>query len=121
MRRWWWLFVVLGLAGWALFFGGADTVRDYVTRGKRLTSSSITDGVVDQSIEELLAQATANIGRPVGRDAYSIARMLRSEYSGGPTKALIAMGWTAVNDAAELGRTIEVARSNLFPLHGLTA
>jgi hypothetical protein len=57
--------------------------------------------------EAYLNEAADRFGALIGPDMADEVVALRSEHR------------TRVE--AELGRTIEVARSNLFPLHGLTA
>jgi hypothetical protein len=106
LRRWWPWLLVLALALWLFGAAAVSTVRDYVTRGARLTTSTITDGVVDQSIAQLVQDASSTVGRAIPVDTYSVARMLRSEYGSGPVAAKIAMAWVARNDAAELGRSV---------------
>jgi hypothetical protein len=92
-----------------LWFLGAPVVhavRDYVTRGKRLSTSTLTDGVIEESVDDLVMQASAALDRLVERRAYALARMLRSEYGSGPVPAKIAMAWVAVNDAEGLGKDL---------------
>lgn len=91
---------------WFLGAPAALAVRDVVTRGKRLSRSTLVAGTIAESIEELVSQASTTLGRNVDRAAYALARMLRSEYGSGPVKAKTAMAWVAVNDAANLGRDL---------------
>jgi hypothetical protein len=113
---------LLFLAFAALWFLGAPAafaVRDFVTRGKRLTASTLVDGVIRESIDALVLQASVTLGRMIDRTAYAVARMLRSEYGGGPVAAKIAMAWVAVNDAADLGRDV-VWTLNAGDRHGVS-
>lgn len=100
-------FALVGLL--AIFFGRAtvDLARDFVTRGKRLSRSTLdSGGVVTDSIAVLVAQAGTALERQVLPDDYALARMLRSEYGNGPVPAKIAMAWVALNDARALGRSL---------------
>jgi hypothetical protein len=113
------MLLVLFAGLWFLGAPAAHAVRDFVNRGRRLSRSTLTDGVIEESIEELVSQATVTLGRLVGRAEYSLARMLRSEYGTGPVKAKIAMAWVAVNDAEKLGRDL-VATLNAGDRHGIS-
>lgn len=97
---------LLFAALWLFGAPAAHAVRDFVTRGKRLTDSTLEDGVVIEDIDSLVAAASATLGRTVGRETYALARMVRSEYGSGPVAAKVAMAWVAVNDAADIGRDI---------------
>ena len=53
---------------------------DVVARGRRLSvDADNPDGVTLTRVDDLVAQAAAVVGRPVDRDAYSLARVCRSE------------------------------------------
>jgi hypothetical protein len=103
---------------WFLGAPIAHAARDFVTRGKRLTRSTLTDDVIEESVDDLVLQASATLGRLVERSAYALARMLRSEYGPGPVAAKVAMAWVAVNDAADLGRDL-VWTINAGDRHGV--
>jgi hypothetical protein len=112
------MLLVLFVALWFLGAPIAHAARDFVTRGKRLTRSTLTDGVIEESVDELVLEASATMGRVVERRAYALARMLRSEYGTGPVAAKIAMAWVALNDAADLGRDL-VSTLNAGDRHGV--
>lgn len=78
-----------------------DVIRDYTTRGQRLSVSPPLNaaGQVPTPPAELLDQAQAVLGREVSMDAYAIARMIRAEGGGGPVPEKRARAWVAVNDA----------------------
>lgn len=59
--------------------GAASAARDFITRGKRLSRSNLSSGTAQPGADDLLAQASAAVGRDVDRDAYALARMIRSE------------------------------------------
>lgn len=94
---------------WALLLvafvaaGGGDLVRDFGSRGRRLTSSTLDGAVVRETPAALAAAAAALLGRPVDVDAYALARMIRSEHGTGPDVEKVAMAHVALNDAADLG------------------
>lgn len=69
----------LGLGGALLLVGGGAAA--VLTGGKITSSSPGPDGQIAQSPDELLAQASATMGRPVSMDAYALARMAASEGS----------------------------------------
>jgi hypothetical protein len=86
--------------GWA----AAPAVRDFVQRGRRLTSSSKRDdGVIVETPSELASLAGDDIGRDVAVEAYALARMIRSEAGNRDVAEKVAVAWVAVNDAFALG------------------
>lgn len=97
MRRWLWVVLAVALVS----FWGRHVVRDFVTKGRRLTTTTLGDGYVEASPDELAAAAAAVVGRPVSVDAYALARMVRSEAGSGSVRARQAVAWVAINDAGE--------------------
>lgn len=76
-------------------------------RGKQLSKSTMTDEHnVDQSIDDLVAQASATMGRPVTQDAYLLARVSSSEHGGAEEREKSVIQWVARNDARVHNRTI---------------
>ena len=66
--------------------------------GKRLSQSTLSDGVVDQSPEELLAQAR-RLDADVTLEEYTLARVMYSENGSGPAVHLLCIGDADVNRA----------------------
>ena len=52
---------------------------DDTFRGQRLSQATLVNGVVQEDVGALAAQAAAVLGRPVANDAYALARVCRSE------------------------------------------
>jgi len=76
------VFLVAALWLWNpgdLVTGAASAARDFLTRGPRLSTSTLSAGTAAPSAEELRAQAEMAVGQPVDLDAYALARMIRSE------------------------------------------
>jgi len=55
------------------------TLYDDAFRGQRLCQSTVVNGVVQEDVATLAAQASAVLGRPVANDALALARVCRSE------------------------------------------
>lgn len=96
MRPW---MIFLIAAAVLLVYGGRNVVRDFVTRGKRLTVSTTTDGAVRERPELLVAEAARTLGRDVDPEAYALARMIRSEAGSRGVREKAAIGFVALNDA----------------------
>jgi hypothetical protein len=100
----------LGLAAaaffWWFFMGETpiNLVRKFVGRGKRLSRSHLdgSDNIVE-SIDDLLAQASAVMGREVSQDAYLLARVSASENGGANAREKTAIQWVCRNDATSHG------------------
>lgn len=101
-RKWWndpWLWGGLGVvaASTVMFPEVRFVAKDIVGRGVKLTSSSWFRGserfgIIAQPPEQLLASAIASYGSPVSLDAYSLARMIRSEgAASGTIRAHVAL------------------------------
>ena len=56
---------------------------DMASRGRRLTTSTVVDGVVQESAGQLAAQAAAVLGRDVSEEAIALALMCRAEGGSG--------------------------------------
>lgn len=72
----------VGLALWGrrMATAVADTVVDFVGRGPRLTFTSLDSaGDIPNSPDELVASASAVLGRQIAPPAYALGRMARSE------------------------------------------
>lgn len=79
-------------------------LRDVVDRGDRLSRCTLTDdGIVVESAAELVAQAVAVVGHDVNVDAYSLARMVRSEESSAGQIAKNYLCHVMMNQADALG------------------
>jgi len=87
-----------------LAVGGA--IKDEVTRGSQLTSSTLgDDGQIVEDPADLRAQIAAVVGRDVTQDAADLARMIRSEGAAeGRARAFVAL-----NDAATHGWSLHFA------------
>lgn len=62
-----------------------NTTKDLISRGVKLTTSTLVDGLIIETPEELVTEAEATFGRPLAHgpysslDVYALARMARSE------------------------------------------
>lgn len=107
--EWWHLALAAG--GLLLLAEGGDVVeevgnviRDYTSRGKRLTvSPRMVNNQVPTYPANLLAEAQATLGRDISMDAYALARMIRAEGGSGPVPEKQARAWVAVNDSRAHG------------------
>lgn len=80
---------------------------DVVDRGKRLSVCTVNaSGVVAESAEDLTAQAAAVVGRAVDLDAYSLARMVRSEEGRAGQIAKVYLCHVMLNQARALGWSV---------------
>jgi len=97
---------VAAVLGWWFFMGDnpVQLVRRFVGRGKRLTRTTIdgNDDVV-QSVDEVVAQVRAAMGRDVSEDAILLARVSASEHPGAAEREKGAVQWVCRNDAAKHG------------------
>jgi hypothetical protein len=67
----------------------------------------MTDGHnVDQGIDELVAQASAVMGRPVSQDAYLLARTSGTEHGSAEEREKTVIQWVCLNDARAHGWSI---------------
>lgn len=107
--QWWHLALAAGgllllTEGEDIVEGAVDVIRDFVTRGKRLTvSPRMVNNQVPTYPVDLLAEAQATLGREISMDAYALARMIRAEGGGGPVPEKQARAWVAVNDSRAHG------------------
>jgi hypothetical protein len=96
------LFVVAIAA--ALFGGQAvNAALDLTRRGRKLTSSTLVNGTVQETPADLAGKASAVVGRTVSVEAYALARMIRSEAGSQNGTHKIAVAWVARNDARSHG------------------
>lgn len=79
---------------------------DVMARGKRLTTSTVIGGVVQESASTLAAQAAAVLGRDVSTEALALALMVRAEDGSAGQVAKVYKCHVAFNQAAALGWTI---------------
>ena len=93
------LLVVLGMTTNAI-----PALQDIADRGKRLTHGTTdTYGVVVETADQLVRKAAAVVGRAVNVDAYSLARMVRSEEGSAGQIAKVFLCHVMCNQAAALG------------------
>lgn len=93
------LLVVLGMTTNAI-----PALQDIADRGKRLTHGTTdTYGVVVETADQLVREAAAVVGRAVNVDAYSLARMVRSEEGSAGQIAKVFLCHVMCNQAAALG------------------
>jgi len=90
----------------AVAFWKRRLIVDVTTRGKLLTHAPAgANGVVPARPRDLVASASAAIGRGVSQDAYDLARMIRSEGAAeGRVRAHVAL-----NDATAHGWSLHFA------------
>jgi hypothetical protein len=106
-----WLFLV-GLAVFVWWFFTGDTpvniVANIIGRGRRLGTHTLDDsGTVIESLDSLVAGASAIVGRSVSADAYMLAAVSASEHAkaGAKEKALIQR--VMMNDADAQGWSLQ--------------
>lgn len=81
----------------------ANVIADVVKRGGKLTDTTLVDGVIPDDPADLVAIASANMGRDVTRDAYDLARMRRSEMAIGEDDDASSLRiFVALNDLQDL-------------------
>lgn len=91
-----------------------NVILDFAGKGKRLTTSTTDEnGVVQESPDDLVQQASQTLGRDVSRDAYALSRMVRSEEGSADTLTKVRLANVAMNQAAALGWSI----SDLMTFH----
>lgn len=87
---------LLALGGVAIW--KRQTIMDTITRGKRLTYTTVgVDGVVHDDPDDLVDQASHVVGRNLPLELYSLARMKRSEQGQDDGRLRVHV---ALNDAA---------------------
>lgn len=99
----------VALAAWWFFTGDLPDgiVKTFMGRGRRLSVSTLSDGHnVDQSIDDLVAQASAVMGRPVAQDAYLLARTSSTEHGSAGEREKTVIQWICWNDAQAHGWSI---------------
>ena len=90
-----------------VFEGGISMAKDVVTKGRRLTTCTTTDeGVVVEEPDDLLVQASETLGRSISADAYSLARMVRSEGGSSDYGTKVRLACVAINQARALGWSV---------------
>ena len=98
------LYLAGAAVGLLLLTGGGAMLVKRATRGKRLTNAPAdANGDVRRSPEELAAEASVTLGRPVDVETYALARMLASEGSSDSAQIRRMRAWVAYNDARALG------------------
>lgn len=83
-----------------------DPLMDVVQRGRRLTTCTVVDGVVQESPAELAAAAAAVVGRDVSEDALALALMARAEGGSGGQISKVYRCHVAINQARALGWSV---------------
>lgn len=80
-------------------------VIDLVGRGRRLsdTSGLLAAKTIEADPDKLTYDAAEIMGRPVSKDAYAAARMVRSEEGSQPRDVKALLVHVAINDAREHG------------------
>jgi len=85
----------------------AATARNWITRGRRLTRTTLDENNdVPDAPADLAAEAGSEMGRPVSLEAYALARMLASEESKASATTKAAIAWVAVNEARRRGTSV---------------
>lgn len=79
---------------------------DVVQRGRRLTTCTVVDGVVQESPGELAAAAAAVVGRDVSEDALALALMCRAEGGSDGQISKVYRAHVAINQARALGWSV---------------
>lgn len=85
----------------------AATAKRWVTRGTRLTRTSLDEnGDVDADPMDLVANAASVAGVTVTLNEYALARMLGSEEANADPNTKVAIAWVALNEAERRGVSI---------------
>jgi hypothetical protein len=103
------LFGLLAVVVVVCMVTGADPLGplvDVAQRGQRLTTSTVVDGVVQESPAELAAAAASVVGRPVSEDAIALALMCRAEGGSGGQISKVYRCHVAINQARGLGWSV---------------
>jgi hypothetical protein len=79
---------------------------DIAARGRRLTTSTVVDGVVMETPGELAAQAAAVLGRAVSEEAIALALMCRAEGGTGGQISKTYRCHVAINQARALNWSV---------------
>lgn len=83
------------------------TLYDDAFRGQQLTTATVDgSGVVAESADELAAQASAVLGRPVTAEAQALARVCRSEEGRAGQRAKTYLCHVMLNQANASGRGV---------------
>jgi hypothetical protein len=101
-----WLVAILAAVCWMTNTNPANPVLDFVGRGPRLTTSTVIDGVVQESPAELAAAAAAVVGRDVSQDAIALALMCRAEGGSQGQLSKVYRCHVAINQARALGWSV---------------
>jgi len=108
-----WIWVALGGFGAWWFFTGDTPVMlalSFIGRGRRLgTHHQDDNGNNIESTDDLVAGATAILGRPVAREAYVLASVSASEHAHAAEKEKALIQRIVMNYAAAKGISIEQA------------
>lgn len=83
-----------------------DPLLDFAQRGRRLTTCTVVDGVVQETPAELAAAAAAVMGRAVSEDALALALMCRAEGGSGGQIQKVYRCHVAINQARALGWSV---------------
>lgn len=99
---------VAAVLGWWFFMGDnpVQLVRQFVGRGKRLTRTTLNGGDLVQTVDEVVAQVRAAMGREVSEDAVLLARVSASEHAGAAEREKSAIQWVCLNDARKHGWSV---------------
>lgn len=102
----WWL-LAAGVA--VCLMTGTNPINpltDLVSRGPRLTTCTVVDGVVQETPAQLAAVAAMVVGRAVSEDAIALALMCRAEGGSGGQIQKVYRCHVAINQARALGWSV---------------
>lgn len=110
LRKHWFAIIAVAMFVWWFFTGDTlvNVIANLIGRGRRLgTHHQDANGNNIENTDDLVAGASAIMGRPVSKDAYMLASVSASEHpaAGPKEKALIQR--VMMNDAAAHGWSLE--------------
>jgi len=109
LKKHWFLLTATLATAWWFFTGDTplDILNGLINRGRRLSMSSLDDsGTVVEDVDDLVANASAILGRPVSKDAYTLARVSASEHANAGQREKAAIQRVMMNDAQAHGWSI---------------
>ena len=101
-----WLLLAVVLFGWWFFVGDSplQLARSFVGRGRKLSVTTMRNGRdLDQTVDEVVAQVSTAMGRPVAKDSVIKARVSANENPGTSEDEKAAIQWVCKNDAEQEG------------------
>jgi hypothetical protein len=110
LRKYWITVAVAALLLWWLMTGDIPILaqlQNMIGRGRRLSMSSLdSGGNIVEATTDLVASASATLGRQVSQDAYDLARIADSEHQTADLREKAAIMQITINESQASGRSI---------------